>query len=100
MRKSMMQSTRQHPTSTGSNTSVMITETSGTTSSTNHKVLATFLVLGLLFLISCGGGYQNASPPNQPPFQKSLAQIQVITIAGPSVPIAGTVALSASSVYQ
>jgi hypothetical protein len=94
----MMPSTRQHPTSTGSNTSVMITETSKTPAPTNHKVLSTFVVLGFLILTSCGGGSQ--SPPNQPPFQKSLAQIQVITIAGPSVQIAGTVVLSASAVYQ
>src|SRR5439155_25683250 len=33
-------------------------------------------------------------------YQKSLAQVQVIAIAGPSVQISGSVLLSASAVYQ
>jgi hypothetical protein len=66
----------------------------------NRKILAASVFVGLLILTSCGGGYQNVSSPNQPPFQKSLAQIQVITSGGPSIQIAGTVVLSASAVYQ
>jgi len=66
----------------------------------NPKILAAWVFAGLLLLTSCGGGYRNVSPPSQPPFQKSLAQIQVFTSGGPSVQIGGTVALSASAVYQ
>lgn len=66
----------------------------------NRKIQAASVALGLLITIGCGGGYQNVSPPNQSPFQKSLAQIQVITIGGPSVQIGATVILSASAVYQ
>jgi hypothetical protein len=63
----------------------------------NRKILAASAFVGLLILTSCGGGYQNV---NQSRFQKSLAQIQVITSGGPSIQIAGTVVLSASAVYQ
>jgi hypothetical protein len=68
----------------------------------NRKILAASVSIGLLILTGCGGAYQyqNARPPNQPPYQKSLAQVQVIAIAGPSIQISGTVLLSASAVYQ
>jgi len=66
----------------------------------NRKILAASMALGLSTLTGCGGGYQNVSPPNKPPYQKSLAQVQVIAIAGPSVQISGSVLLSASAVYQ
>src|SRR4051794_17992489 len=68
----------------------------------NWKILAASVSVGLLILTGCGGAYQyqNARPPNQPPYQKSLAQVQVNAIAGPSIQISGTVVLSASAVYQ
>jgi hypothetical protein len=94
----MIPSTR-HPASTSSTTSVVIIDAAKAASLTYHKVLAAFVVLGFLTLTGCGGGYQNL-PQNKPPYQKSLAQIQVITNAGPSVQIASTVVLSASAVYQ
>jgi hypothetical protein len=67
-----------------------------------RKILAASVSVGLLILTGCGGAYQyqNARPPNQPPYQKSLAQVQVNAIAGPSIQISGTVVLSASAVYQ
>jgi hypothetical protein len=70
-----------------------------TASSPNHKVLATLVALEFLVLTGCGGGYQNLAP-NKPPYQKSLAQVQVIATAGPSIQISGTVLVSASAVYQ
>jgi hypothetical protein len=68
----------------------------------NRKILAASVSLGLLVLTGCGGAYQyqNVRPPSQPPYQESLAQIQVSAIAGPSIQISGTVVLSASAVYQ
>jgi len=97
----MMPSTT-HPASTSSNTSVVITDTAKAASSPNHKVLTALVAFGLLILTGCGGGYQyqNARAPNKPPYQKSLAQVQVSAIAGPSIQISGSVLLSASAVYQ
>jgi trimeric autotransporter adhesin len=66
----------------------------------NRKILVASVFVGLLIVTSCGGGYQNVTPPSQPPFQRSLAQIQIFTSGGPSIQIAGTVVLSASAVYQ
>ena len=66
----------------------------------NRKILAASVALGFLTLTGCGGGYQNVSPPNQPPYQKSLAQVQVSSTASPSIQISGTVLVSASAVYQ
>ncbi len=73
-----------------------------TGSSPNHKVLAILVLLGFLVLAGCGGAYQyqNTRPPNQPPYQESLAQVQVVALAGPSIQISGTVLVSASAVYQ
>jgi hypothetical protein len=65
----------------------------------NRKILAALGALGLLILTGCGGGYQDGAP-NKPPYQKSLAQIQLNVIAGPSIQISGTVLVSASAVYQ
>ena len=65
----------------------------------NRKILAASVALGLLIPTGCGGGYQNVVP-NKRPYQKSLAQVQVITTAGPSIQISGTVLVSASAVYQ
>ena len=66
----------------------------------NRKTLAASVALGLLIPLGCGGGYQNINPENKPPYQKSLAQIQVFAPAGPSIPTGGTVLVSASAVYQ
>jgi hypothetical protein len=66
----------------------------------NRKILAASVALGLLIPTGCGGGYQNVRPPNQSPYQKSLAQVQVTATGVPSLQISGTVLLSASAVYQ
>ena len=68
-----------------------------TGSSSNHKVLATFVAFGCLILTGCGGGYQDVAAKK---YQKFLAQVQVIATAGPSIQISGTVLLSATAVYQ
>ena len=65
----------------------------------NRKILAASVPLGLIILGGCGGGYQNVAP-NEPPYQKSLAQVQVIGTGAPSIQISGTVLLSASAMYQ
>jgi hypothetical protein len=97
----MMPSTRQYPVSTN-NISVLTTDPAKARFPTGHKVLAALGVLGLLILGGCGGAYQyqNAKPPNQPPYEKSFAQVQVFAPAGPSIPTGGTVLVSASAVYQ
>ena len=97
-----MPSTRQYPVSTN-NTSILTTHPAKARFSTGHKVLAALGVLGLLILGGgCGGAYQyqNAKPPNQPPYEKSFTQLQVFAPAGPSIPTGGAVLLSASAVYQ
>jgi hypothetical protein len=65
----------------------------------NRGILAASVALGLLILSGCGGGYQNVAP-NKPPYQKSLAQVQVSSTELPSIQISGSVLLSASAVYQ
>jgi len=83
------------------NISVGTTATAKTVSSTNRGTLAVVVFLGLLVLAGCGGGYQNAKPSNKPPYQKSFVQLQVFAPSpGPSIPINGTVLVTASAVYQ
>jgi hypothetical protein len=65
----------------------------------NRKILAASVALGLLTLTGCGGSYQNVAP-NKPPYQKSLAQVQVIATAVPSIQISGIVRLYANAGYQ
>jgi hypothetical protein len=100
MRK-LMPSTKQYPVSTNSNTFAVTSDAAKTGSSPGHKVLAALAALGLLILGGgCGGGYQNVTPPDKPPYQKSFAQVQVFAPAGPSIATGGTVLVSASAVYQ
>jgi hypothetical protein len=95
-----MPSTKHHPVSTNPNTPALITDAAKTGPPPNPKVLAAMVFLGFLVFTGCGGGYQNARPPNQPPNQNSLAQIQVIASAVPSIQISDTVRLYASAGYQ
>jgi hypothetical protein len=99
MRK-LMPSTKQYPVSTNSNTFAVTSDAAKTGSSPSHKVFAAIVGLGFLVFTGCGGGYQNARPSTKPPYQKSLAQVQVTAIAGRSIQISGTVLVSASAVYQ
>src|SRR5204862_5703571 len=65
-----------------------------------RKIPAAAAVLGFLILAGCGGGYRPSASPNKVPYQKSFVQVQVTATAGPSIPISGTVLLSASALYQ
>src|SRR5258708_6044916 len=99
MRK-LMPSTKQYPVSTNSNTFAVTSDAAKTGSSPSHKVFAAIVGLGFLVFTGCGEGYQNARPSTKPPYQRSLAQVQVTAIAGRSIQISGTVLVSASAVYQ
>lgn len=66
----------------------------------NREILAASVALGVLISTGCGGAYQSVKPPNKAPYQESLAQIQVIATAVPSIQIGNTVLLYASAGYQ
>jgi len=95
----MMPTTRKDPASTNPNTLVATTDAAKTGASANQKFLAVVL-MAFLVVTGCGGGYQNVKSSNKPPYQKPLAEIQVIATALPSIQISGTVRLYASAGYQ